>query len=72
MSLVTPRGPFAEKRFAMVPSLLDQPAIQEPSPTPLNVSSFRGRHGGVDLAEGCLITKTVRHTHSLDQCYSKW
>jgi hypothetical protein len=65
MSLVTPEGRFTVKKFAAVPSLLDQPAIQRPSPTVSNVSSLRGPDGGVDLAEGCLVTKTVKYTHQL-------
>ncbi|SRR6266404_1241983 len=28
-------------------------------------SSRRGIQGGVDLAEGCLVTKTIRYTHQL-------
>ena len=65
MFLVTPEGRFTAKKFAAVPPLLDQPAIQRPSPTVSNVSSLHGLDGGVDQAEGCLITKTVKYTHQL-------
>jgi len=30
-----------------------------------SVRSRRGIQGGVDLAEGCLVTKTIRYTHQL-------
>ena len=60
--LVTPEGRVT---FAAVPALLDQPAIPRPSPTVSNASSFHELDGGVDLTEGCLVTKTVKYTHQL-------
>lgn len=64
MALVTQQGRFTDKNFAAVPPLLDHPAIQR-SPAVSNISSLRGPDGGVDLAEGCLVTKTVKYTHQL-------
>jgi len=46
-------------QFANLPPLLNNPGIQR---SPGAVSSVCG---GVDLSEGCLITKTVRYTHQL-------
>ena len=55
MSFVTQQGHFTVKEFASVPPLLGHPAIQRAR---ANVSSL-------DLAEGCLVTKTVKYTHQL-------
>lgn len=41
------------------------PAIHRPLPSVSNVSSRRGIEDGVDLAEGCLVTKTIKYAHQL-------
>lgn len=64
MSLVKKDGRISVKQFAVVPPLLDLPAIQR-DPASASVSSFQGPEGGVDLAEGCIVTKFVRYTHQL-------
>ena len=65
MSLLTREDRISVKPFARVPALLDLPAIQRAPASVSDVSSSRGPAGGVDLSEGCLITKTIKYTHQL-------
>jgi hypothetical protein len=53
------------KQFAAVPGLLNLPAIQRAPASVSNEPSFRGVDGGVDLSEGCLVTKSIKYTHQL-------
>ncbi|KAF5373473.1 hypothetical protein D9615_009468 [Tricholomella constricta] len=48
-----------------VPALLDLPVIQRTPASVSNISSSPGLDGGVDLSEGCLITKAIKYTHQL-------
>ena|ERR1700722_10805094 len=65
MSLLTREGRFTVKPFAAVPTLADLPEIQQAPSSVSNISSFRGAGGGVDRAEGCILTKSVKYTHQL-------
>ena len=65
MSLVTKDNRISVKQFAAVPALVGLPAITRPTPTVSSVSSFQGPEGGVDLNEGCMVTKLVKYTHQL-------
>jgi hypothetical protein len=65
MSLVTNEHRITVKKFAAVPALLDLPEIQRLPGSVSRASSWRGEGDGVDLAEGCLLTKTVKYTHQL-------
>ena len=65
MSLLTKSGHISVKPFAKVPALGDLPEIQPAEGSVSNVSARRGTDGGVDLAEGCIITKSVKYTHQL-------
>ena|SRR5271170_5047741 len=65
MSLLTPSGQISVKPFANVPALGDLPAIRRARGSVSGVSSRRGIDGGVDLAEGCMITKSIKYTHQL-------
>ncbi|KAK2464686.1 hypothetical protein APHAL10511_003262 [Amanita phalloides] len=65
MSLLTKKDRISVKPFARIPALLDLPPIQRASASVSNVSSFRETGGGVDLSEGCLLTKSVKYTHQL-------
>ena len=69
MSFVTPDQRIAVKRFAKVPALdkFNLPEIlRDDSSSVRDVSSLRGPvNQGVDLTEGCLVTKTVRLSHQL-------
>ena|SRR5258707_5578492 len=64
-TLLTKRGNV--KPFAKVPALGGLPEIQPARATVSGVSSRRGVEGdpGVDLAEGCIVTKTIKYTHQL-------
>jgi hypothetical protein len=53
------------KQFARVPALLNFPPIERPLSSISEVSSFQGVGGGIDLAEGCFITKATKYTHQL-------
>ncbi|KAF8809017.1 hypothetical protein BYT27DRAFT_7284830 [Phlegmacium glaucopus] len=64
MSLITRRGRISVKPFASVPSLANLPSIQRAQASVSNVSS-RCRVEGVDLSEGCLVTKSIKYTHQL-------
>src|SRR5688572_19401664 len=64
MSLLTKDHRLSVKRFAAIPALLDLPAIEQPPGSVSDVSS-REFEGGVDLSEGCLVTKRVGYTHQL-------
>jgi hypothetical protein len=66
MSLLTHEGRITVKAFASVPSLADLPEIQQEGSVS-NISSFQGTFGGIDLAEGCILTKSVKYTHQLVQ-----
>jgi len=65
MSLLTREGRITVRAFAAVPTLVDLPEIQQAPGSVSNVSSFRGAGGRVDLAEGCILTKSVKYTHQL-------
>jgi hypothetical protein len=65
MSLVTRQGCITVKKFAAVPALLDLDEIQRQPASVSQVSSFRGADDVVDLAEGCMLTKSVKYTHQL-------
>jgi hypothetical protein len=64
-SLLTHEGRITVKTFAAVPTLANLPEIQQAPGSVANISSFRGTGGGVDLAEGCILTKSVKYTHQL-------
>jgi hypothetical protein len=65
MSLVTDQRRITVKKFAAVPALLDLDEIQRQPASVSRVSSFRGANDGVDLDEGCMLTKSVKYTHQL-------
>lgn len=65
MSLLTKDGRLSVKPFAVVPALLDLPEIHRQPASVSNVSSRSSVSGGVDLEEGCLITKSVKYTHQV-------
>ena len=65
MSLVTAQGRITVKKFAAAPALLELDEIQRQPASVSQVSSFRGANDGVDLAEGCMLTKSVKYTHQL-------
>ena len=66
MSLLTNEHRLSVKPFAAVPALLDLPEIQREPASVSNVSSrLSTMCGGVDLEEGCLLTKSVRYTHQV-------
>ena len=65
MSLVTPQGRITVKPFAAVPALLNLDEIQRQPRSVSQISSFQGDNDGVDLAEGCMLTKSVKYTHQL-------
>jgi hypothetical protein len=65
MSLVTKDNRISVKQFAAVPALVGLPAITRSTPTVSGVSCFGGPEGGVDLHEGCMVTKLVKYTHQL-------
>ena len=53
-------------RFSPVPGLpsMSLPPIHPQDPAS-DTSSRRGRGGGVELEEGCFLTKSIRYTHQL-------
>jgi len=63
--MLTKEARISVKPFARVPALLDLPVIQRAPASVFDVSSSRGSTGGVDLSEGCLITKAIKYTHQL-------
>ena len=63
MSLVTKQNRISAKPFAAVPPLLNLPAITRVDASVSDGSPFQGAGGGIDLAEGCLLTKSVKYTH---------
>jgi len=65
MSLLTKDGRLSVKPFAAVPALLDLPEIHRQPASVSNASSRSSARGGVDLEEGCLITKSVKYTHQV-------
>jgi hypothetical protein len=65
MSLVTKKGRVSVKPTAKVPPLGGLPGIVRASATTSVVSSRRGIEEGVDLSEGCLVTKSIKYTHQL-------
>jgi len=69
MSFVTKDQRISVNRFAKVPALgrFDLPAIlRDDSSSVGDVSSLRGSvNQGVDLSEGCLVTKSIRCSHQL-------
>ncbi len=65
MSFLTEDGQLSVKPFARVLAVLDLPELRRASPTVRGSSSIRRVDGSVDLAEGCLLTKTVKYTHQL-------
>jgi hypothetical protein len=60
---VTRKGHVKVRAFAAVPTLADLPEILQEPGSASNVSSFRGADGRVDLAEGYILTKSVKYTH---------
>ena len=64
MSLLTKQNRITVKQFAAVPALLSLPAVQRAPPS-VPDASFRWDDGGINLSEGCLVTKTVKYTHQL-------
>jgi hypothetical protein len=66
MSLLTHEGRITFKTFASAPALADLPEIQQQPGTVSDISSLQGGHNSViDLAEGCILTKSVKYTHQL-------
>jgi hypothetical protein len=65
MSLLTHEGHITCKAFASVPTLVDLPEIQQQPGTVSNISSLQGPDNSIDLAEGCILTKSVKYTHQL-------
>jgi hypothetical protein len=66
MSLVTRNGRISVKPFTKVPPLVNLPGILPTHASVSNVSSnSRVQEGGVDLSEGCLVTKSLKYTHQL-------
>ncbi|KAF9512295.1 hypothetical protein BS47DRAFT_1372848 [Hydnum rufescens UP504] len=65
MPLITTGGHLPVKPFAAVPALGGLPEIPRPLATVSNLSPVRGPSWGVDLAEGCFLTKSVKYTHQL-------
>ena len=65
MSLLTHEPRITVKAFPSVPSLADLPEIQQEHGSISDVSSLQGSIGGLDLAEGCFLTKSLKYTHSL-------
>ena len=65
MSPLSRQGRISVKPFASVPPLGDLPPIQRAQASVSNVSSHRGVEDGVDLSEGCFVTKTLKYTHQL-------
>jgi len=66
MSLLTKDHRLSVKQFAAVPALLDLPEIQRKPASVSNVSSrLSSMRGGLDLEEGCFITKSVKYTHQV-------
>ncbi len=65
MSFLTKRGHITVKAFSRVPALAELPEIQPALDSASDVSSRYRTKGGVDPAEGCFITKTIKYTHQL-------
>jgi hypothetical protein len=65
MTLLTREGRITFKTFASVPTLVDLPEIQQQPGTVSNISSLQGTDDSIDLAEGCILTKSVKYTHQL-------
>jgi hypothetical protein len=68
MSPLTRKGRITAKAFASVPALAGLPAIQKQPGSVSNTSSLAGPDtagGLIDLAEGCMLTKSVKYTHQL-------
>ena len=73
MSLLTKEGHLSVKTCAFVPAVLNLPEIKRAPRSVSNVSlrsSHRGPGGGVDLTEGCMLTKSVKYTHQLSHLIS--
>ena len=51
--------------FAQIPALGNLPELQQAPGTVTNVSSLSGTDASIDLAEGCILTKSVKYTHQL-------
>jgi hypothetical protein len=66
MSLLTHEGRLTVKAFASVPALADLPEIQQQPGSVSNVSSLPAPSTTrINLAEGCILTKSVKYTHQL-------
>ncbi len=65
MSFLTKDRHITVRPFAKVPALGDLPEIRHALRTVVSSSSRHRADGSVDLAEGCLLTKTVKYTHQL-------
>jgi len=64
--MFTREGRITLKTFASVPTLADLPEIKQQLGSVSDVSSLRGADNyGIDLAEGCVLTKSVKYTHQL-------
>lgn len=58
-------GHVTIKGFASVPALAGLPKIQQEACSVSRISSFQGDGSNIDLAEGCVLTKSVKYTHQL-------
>ncbi len=65
MSLLTPEGRITVRPFAWVPPLADLHEIQQEPCSISDVSSVSVTDGCIDLAEGCMLTKSINYTHQL-------
>jgi len=65
MSLITHEGRITVKTFAAAHTLADLPEIEQHPCSVSDISSVQVDGGSIDLAEGCLLTKSVKYTHQL-------
>jgi hypothetical protein len=65
MSLLTHKGRITVKPLAQVASLGNLAEIQQAPVIVTNVSSQSGTDVNIDLAEGCILTKSVKYKHQL-------
>ena len=73
VDMLTKEGHLSVKPCAFVPAVLNLPEIKRAPRSVSNVSlpsSHRGPGGGVDLTEGCMLTKSVKYTHQLSHFIS--
>jgi hypothetical protein len=67
MSRLTHEGRITVKAFASVPALAGLPEIWQQPGSVSNISSLSGLDttSMINLAEGCMLTKSVKYTHQL-------